>query len=137
MSGAEQVVRQFWDAFNDHDYARLAGALSEQCEWLAVPTGKVFRGPDPLVAGLREFLKPFPDGRGEILNLVAAGDTVVVEWRVTGTHTGPLNGREATGKTFERRGCSVAEVRGGKIVGYRDYFDRLTLIEQLGLTPQS
>jgi predicted ester cyclase len=86
-----------------------------------------------MVLGLLKFADAFPDGRGEILNLVACGETVVVEWLVHGTHAGRYEDQPPTGRRFERRGCSVAEVRDGKIVGYRDYFDRLTLTEQLGL----
>ena len=135
MSGEEEVVRRLWESINERDYPRLAGAIAEHCEWVSVASGRVFRGPEAMVGGLRDFAAAFPDGRGEILNLVAAGETVVVEWRVSGTNTGPFDGREPTGKSFERRGCSVAEVRGAKIVGYRDYFDRATLLEQLGLAP--
>ena len=59
---------------------------------------------------------------------IAPGDVVVIEWRTSGT-------RAADGVTFSRRGCAVAEVRGGKIAAYRDYFDRQTLTEQLSPSP--
>jgi ketosteroid isomerase-like protein len=36
-------------------------------------------------------------------------------------------------RDFERRGCAVAEVEGGKIVRYRDYFDRAQMYAPLGL----
>jgi ketosteroid isomerase-like protein len=133
VNEAEQVVRQLWDSINERDYARLAGAIAERCEWVSIGAGTKHRGPSAMVAGLRSFADAFPDGRAEILNLVAVDSTVVVEWRVSGTNTGPLNGDGPTGRKLDRRGCSVAEVRGGKIVGYRDYFDRATMTEQLGL----
>ena len=36
-------------------------------------------------------------------------------------------------KSFRRRGCSVAEVQRGQIVHYRDYFDRVGILQQLEL----
>ncbi len=124
MLEPEAVVRLMWAALNDRDYGTLAGSISEDCDWLSIPAGQHYRGPRAMTDGLRRFDDDFPDGRGEILRLVAEGDLVVVEWRMRGTH------RE-TGRSFSRRGCSVAEVRGGKIVAYRDYFDRQSLAEQL------
>jgi ketosteroid isomerase-like protein len=133
VTDPEAVVRQLWESINTRDYPRLAGAIAETCEWTSVASGATYRGPVAMVNGLRRFVEGFPDLRGEILNLIAVGETVVVEWRVTGTNVGPLDEREPTLRKLNRRGCSVAEVRGGKIVSYRDYFDRLTLAEQLGL----
>ena len=132
MLDPESVVRQLWDAINARDYARLAGAIAEGCEWVSMPSERIYIGPTAMVDGRRTFHEAFPDGHGEIIDLHLTGDVVVVEWRMTGTNTGPLNGNPATGRPFARRGCSVATVRGGKIVAYHDYFDRLAQIEQLG-----
>ncbi len=128
MLEPEAVVRQLWDAINARDYARLAGAIAERCEWMSMPLERTYIGPDAMVNGLRAFHAEFPDGYGEILELHADGDVVIVEWRVGGTQA-------ETGKSFARRGCSVARVNGGKIVAYRDYFDRLSRLEQLGPAP--
>jgi steroid delta-isomerase-like uncharacterized protein len=127
------VVRGLWDAINDRDYTRVADSIAAKCSWVSIGSGRTVVGPEAMVLGLLKFAEAFPDGRGEILNLIVSGETVVVEWVVRGTNAGPYDGRPPTGRKFARRGCSVAEVRGGKIVGYRDYFDRQTLTEQLGL----
>ena len=48
---------------------------------------------------------PFPDQRAEIIAMAADGDTVLVEFWVTGTHLGPLKLAirtvEPSGKTFQ------------------------------------
>jgi ketosteroid isomerase-like protein len=128
----EEVVRQLWDAINARDYARLAGAIAERCDWVSMASGHSYVGPQAMIDGLRAFHDAFPDGRGEIVELHATGDAIVVEWRMSGTNTG---GAEPTAQRFSRRGCSVAVVRGGKIAAYRDYFDRQTLTEQLSPAP--
>ena len=129
----EPVVRGMFDALNVRDYARAAGAIAEHCEWHSLGSGGVTRGPTSVVAGLREFTAAFPDWHAEVERVIAVGEVVVLEWSTTGTFLGPFRGREPNGRRFERRGCSVAEVRGGKIVHYRDYFDRAILLEQLQL----
>jgi len=87
---------------------------------------------DPLESqgGARAFKDAFPDLHVEIDNLVVAEPFVVVEWRATGTNTGPFAGAAPTGLAFTRRG--VAEVHDGRITAYRDYFDRATMLSQIG-----
>ncbi len=129
----EGLVRTFYAALNARDYARAAGPIAETCDWVSMPTEKVHRGPAAVVAGLREFTSAFPDWRVDVERVITAGNTVVVEWRTTGTFDKPFRGREPNGKCFSRRGCAVAEVDRGQIVRYRDYFDRASLFTQLDL----
>ena len=127
------VVESYFDALNVRDYARAAGAIAEHCRWESVASENTHQGPGAVVAGLREFVTSFPDWHAHIDRVVAEGSVVVVEWTVTGTFTRTFRGREPNHKRFRRRGCAVAEVEGGKIVRYRDYYDRLTLHQQLNL----
>lgn len=127
----EGVVRSYFEALNARDYARAAGGIAEHCRWESVPTEGVYTGPDAIVKGLREFAAAFPDWKVEMANVVSAGPFVVVEWVVSGTFTHPFRGREPNHRRFTRRGCAVAEVEAGRIVRYRDYYDRLTLQQQL------
>ena len=123
MLDPESVVRQLWDAINERDYARVAGAIAETCAWTSMPTEQTYIGPQAMLDGLRAFHGQFPNGASEIERLHLDGDTVVVEWRTHGTTT--------DGRSFSRPGCSVAVVRGGKIAAYHDYFDRQSLTDQL------
>ena len=130
---AEGVVRSYFEALDARDFARAAGPIAEHCQWSSIATGKTFLGPAAIVAGLKEFVAAFPDWHVGIERLATAGNVVVVEWLTTGTFQHAFRGHPPNGKRFERRGCAVAEVVGGRIVRYRDYYDRLTLLEQLEL----
>ncbi|HEX4763243.1 MAG TPA: ester cyclase [Usitatibacter sp.] len=129
----EKIVRAMFTALNERDYARVAGAIAEHCEWWSMPAESLHRGPSAIVAGLREFSAAFPDWRADIERVTAAGPIVVAEWASSGTFRHPFRGREPNGRAFKRRGCSVADVQGGKIVHYRDYYDRASMLQQLGL----
>ena len=133
MPTSEDVVRAYFDALNGRDYERAAAAFSDDCEFVSVASGARFTGTESMLHGLREFAEAFPDWTVEVANVVAAGAYVAVEWTTTGTHEGMFRGESPTGIRFRRDGCSVAEVVDGRIVRYRDYYDRSTLLEQLGL----
>lgn len=129
----EHVVRAFFAALNARDYRGAANHVSENCEWWSMPGGNMHRGPSAIIAGLDEFTTAFPDWHADVDRVTAAGVIAVVEWVTTGTFLASFRGRLPNGKSFRRSGCSVAEVRSGQIVHYRDYFDRAGMLEQLDL----
>jgi len=130
---AENVVRGLFEALNERDYKRALAAIADSCEWWSMPSETMHRGGSALVAGLDQFTAAFPDWRAEIERAVASGPVVAVEWVSSGTFRGVFRGKLPNGKSFRRRGCSVAEVRQGQIVHYRDYFDRVGILQQLEL----
>src|SRR6188474_1296555 len=134
MSTSEDVVRAYFDALNERDYEQAAALFSDDCEFVSVASGVRFTGTDSMLHGLREFAEAFPDWAVEVANVVASGPYVATEWKTTGTQRGVFRGESPTGIRFRRDGCSVAEVENERIVRYRDYYDRSTLLEQLGLT---
>ena len=134
MPTSEDVVRAYFDALNERDYEKVAGAFADDCEFVSVASGVRFRGTESVLHGLREFADAFPDWTVQVVNVVASGPYVAAEWMTTGTHEGMFRGESPTGIRVRRNGCSVAEVEAGRIVRYRDYYDRATLLEQLGLT---
>ena len=134
MSTSEDVVRVYFDALNERNYEKVAASFSDDCEFVSVASGVKFRGTDSMLHGLREFAEAFPDWSVEVANMVASGPYVATEWRTTGTQEGMFRGESPAGIRFRRDGCSVAEVEDERIVRYRDYYDRATLLEQLGLT---
>jgi steroid delta-isomerase-like uncharacterized protein len=91
-------------------------------------------GADAAVAVAELYATAFPDLGFEVRASHAPSDDVaILEVIARGTHTGPLGDVPPTGRTAEVVGCNVVEVRDGRIVREREYFDRLALMEQLGL----
>lgn len=136
VPNAEDVLREFYEAFNADDLERSAAQFAEQCEYEFVAFGSVAtqRTPEEILEGLRRWRASFPDGRVEPTNVIVSGNAVVVEWASHGAWTGAaIRGHEPNGRRFERRGCAVAELENGKIVRCRDYFDRANMWQPLGL----
>ena len=130
----ESVVRGLFEALHTRDYKRALGSIADRCEWWSMPAETMHTGGAAVIAGLDQFSSAFPDWRADIERAIATGPYVAVEWVSTGTFRGVFRGKLPNGRSFRRRGCSVAEVRQGLIVHYRDYFDRVGILEQLELT---
>ena len=74
----------------------------------------------------------FPDQREEIEDLVVQGDTVAVQLRIKGTHTGSVPGRPATGAKTDYRDMTFIKIQDGKIVRQTGLTDFLTRWAQEG-----
>ena len=93
--------------------------------------------------GCRKFwqalLDACPDLRVLVLETFESAGTVVVRWRGTGTHRSALRDVlgdppvAATQRAFALEGALIQEIVGGRIRRSWNYFDRLSLMEQLGL----
>jgi steroid delta-isomerase-like uncharacterized protein len=132
------AVRKLGEALTNRDWTAFHDLVADDCEWTDVPSGRTILGARELVDACRIFTTAFPDFSVESVTLIGQGDLVANEWSARGTHDGPLprpdGGRyEPTGRTFVRTGVGIVELRDGKIARYRDYFDRQTMTDQLGL----
>jgi steroid delta-isomerase-like uncharacterized protein len=65
-------------------------------------------------------------------NVESASGAVVLEWIMRGTNTGTLRGMPPTGARIGLPGVDLIRVRGDRIASLTGYFDRQTLLEQLG-----
>jgi steroid delta-isomerase-like uncharacterized protein len=74
------------------------------------------------------------DAQITVVNRIAVGNQVTVEWIATGIHTGDLPGLPATGRSYTLRGVTVVVREGGKIVREALYYDAADLYRQLGQT---
>lgn len=92
----------------------------------------------PGVEGIQQFwtdfFTAFPDVTLEADPIVADDDHVTAVFTVSGTHSGPFQGHEATGNTFSVRGIQVARFDDdGLIVERWGATDQAGLMQQLGL----
>lgn len=102
-------------------------------------SGAVFDGEAAVRGYFAASRTPFPDQGNEIIAIAHAGDTVLVEFWLTGTHLGPLRlpdrTVEATGKAFRIRMAASFEFPpgGDKIVCERPYYDPFAVLRALEL----
>ena len=126
----EAVVRRHMESENVHDFDATIGTFSHQ-RYEIVPTGAVYDGEAAVRADFKESRAAFPDQRNELISLRHAGDAVVVEFWLLGTHRGPLMGIAPTGREFRCRMTAFFVFEGTGIVCERVYFDSATILRQL------
>ena len=140
MADNLSIARRLYDGWNERAFEEIADYTTDDSELVVVGTGDVFKGREGALKYNQNWADGFPDGRITVDNMVASGDTVVVEFSGHGTHTGTLQTSmgdiPATGKSLTLHLCDVLEFRDGKIVRQRSYFDTGSLMAQLGLLPE-
>ena len=133
-----QVVRDHMALEVTHDWDAVI-ATFEHPRYELYGSGAVFDGEAAVRAYFAASRTPFPDQGNEVIAIAADGDTVLVEFWLTGTHLGPLKvaGRtiEPTGRSFRVRMAASFEFAQGsdKIVCERPYFDQTMVVRALEL----
>ena len=131
-----QIAQSFFEAMESNDFNAWAAKLAED-----------YVGDYPGLSGANRamaqtfnsvFPVAFPDLKFEIKHTDTIGDKVIFEWSGGGTHTGPLatlSGQviPPTGKRGKINGVLISQVKGGKIVSEKTYWDQMELMKQLGL----
>lgn len=142
MSAEENasLVREHYHTFNKRDFGTGATLVDSKLQWVNIPFGTTYEGPEGYKAFLKMWTAAMSDVRVEITNLIASGDWVAVEFNGKGTHqSGPLIGPKGpippTGKSIDLSFCEIFKIKNGKIALARLYFDAAAMMRQLGLLP--
>lgn len=102
-------------------------------------SGVVFDGEDAVRRYFAASRTPFPDQGNEIIAIAHGDNSVLVEFWLTGTHSGPLRVGDRTiaptGKSFRVRMAASFEFPpgGDKIICERPYFDQGAVLRALDL----
>jgi steroid delta-isomerase-like uncharacterized protein len=132
------LARALVDGLNAHDLSRWATVLADG--FTAEYPGAPQLGREQARMFNQAFLDAFPDLSFEVHRVIVDGGYAAVHWTGTGTHTAPLatlSGQviPPTGRQGAVSGVFIVEIRDGKIMSERSYWDQVTLLTQLGLMP--
>lgn len=137
---ASNLVNKFTDTWNRHDTETLMTMFHQQ----AVLINPAFPGPvsgNSMRAYLEAQLSAFPDLKAEVVGDTLVGSsTVGGRHLITGTWTkpmtaGPLAGMAPSGKAFTLQTADFIDIEDGKISKWTQYYDRMSLLTQLGVIP--
>jgi steroid delta-isomerase-like uncharacterized protein len=130
MGGNEEVVRAVLEAVNRRDTEADQPHLADDLEYVNPSVGQTDK------RGWREFhtgfYAAFPDLNIRVDRLLSAGDTVVAEARVTGTHRGEFGGLPATNRAVDVPAAFIVDVADGQVKRWHTYFDAAAVLRQLG-----
>ncbi|MGH7527789.1 MAG: ester cyclase, partial [Gemmatimonadales bacterium] len=127
------AAHAYFDAWNRRDPFGIVATFLAGGTYSDPATGGELSGGQ--IAGYAEALfTAYPDLSFEIGEVrVSRSDTVIGEWVMRGTNRGPLGGKPPSGGTVGLPGIDVIEVIEGRVGSVRGYFDRQTMMEQMGL----
>ena len=134
------IAGKLFGAWNSNDGDALAALCSEDVEWIDAAVPSPLKGRSEVARFVTWFFVLLPDGRIERVGepaLSVDGRTAYQPWRLSGTNTGPIDppGFAATGKRVDLLGVDQYRFRGGFLARYRAFYDRVELMNQLGLLP--
>lgn len=128
----QQLARALQEAINSNDADRLNALYDEHVvqEIAGLPT---VAGREAIRHSDAALFRAFPDHRREWEEVTVSGNYIVLRWRATGTHTGRWIGIPPTNRWLDTRGCTIVQVRDGRITHVWIYPDGPDLMRQLGL----
>ncbi|MBA3489418.1 MAG: ester cyclase [Longispora sp.] len=133
MANATDVHQEMFDAVKRKDFTALRKTYHPDYLYMG-PDGVEQKGAEAGVAVAEMYTTAFPDLALEIRHQCTSNNDVsVMELTVRGTHRAELEGIPATGKKVEMVVCNVVEIRDGKVYREREYYDNLTMMQQLGV----
>ncbi len=107
-----QLIERLVEAENTSDVEAYAGIMAPDVEvW--VNGVRTASSRDGQRASLEAALRAFPDWHRETLGIFVDGDTAVLRWRGSGTHSADWAGMPASGNRVEFHGTSTAEIKAG------------------------
>src|SRR3954454_340400 len=95
----EAAVREGYEAWNNHDAAGTVWLCAPDCD--RRDNNREMHGIEEMKAAAQAYFDAFPDLHLDVVSLYVDGNTVIQEWRSSGTHEGELMGIPATGRHTE------------------------------------
>src|SRR5882724_10374168 len=137
MPTNEEVIRKLYRLAEEKDGVPAFIALFEDRGYFYdVSAGQKYYGQD-IAKTVDIYARAFPDMHRELYNLYVAGDRVIVELSLNGTHKGPLELSAgtipATGKEIHAPCCDVFHLVNGKVRYFHCYTAATILLGQLGV----
>jgi ketosteroid isomerase-like protein len=128
------------ETFNAHDIDGFAEVLADDVVFEA-PGGLRGEGKAACIEFYGGWFGAFPDAHVDVHHLHIINNVAVEEGTFTGTHNGVLHGPmgdiHPTARPVRIGYIQVLRFRDGKHVSFNLMFDRLSMLEQLGLIPHS
>ena len=133
-AGQKAIVEPFYAFLSNPTSGSHADAAraSMAANWQSIGdySGKV-KTPDAFFGQIAGFGKLIPDLNWEMVEVIEAGDKVIVRGRATGTPQGPMFGLDGQGRSFTIMSIDIHTLKDGKIVDTHHVEDWAGALRQL------
>ena len=118
MTTTEKLVKQYFEHFNNHEWAKMANMYSDTAEFKDPTLGQgiVKLTRQQIIEKYTELSEMFPDVKDKVIQIYPSGEkNIIVEFVSTGT--APDNSK------FELPICTIFTIENGLITKDFSYFD--------------
>ena len=125
---------------NAHDLPGIMSTFGSRASYDDEPWSEHHEGHEAVHRYYDALLTSLPDLHIDVARCLAGDEGVALEVRITGTHLGSWRGLPATGRSVAFPLCGLFTFdEDGKVAGERIYYDRASVLQQVGLyrDPQS
>jgi steroid delta-isomerase-like uncharacterized protein len=131
-----ETLRAAHESWNRRDFAGIVRNSAEGLAYTDRSRNLTLNTRDKFREWTEGWAKAFSDGRITKPEYIDAGDIVVAQFTVEGTNDGPFGSFKPTGHRMSLPFCEICQFdREGRIVSGSCYYDRYTLLTQLGHIP--
>lgn len=136
-----KVVKEVSEAANRRDWAGFNAGHKDSVIVYSPTTPEPTKDIASHSEAVRGLLDAFPDFVMKVERSFGQGEWICAEFTLIGTHKGPLKGTNGqtippTNKPIRLPMCSMIRFEDGKMAEERTYFDRVSLMSQLGVLPK-
>jgi steroid delta-isomerase-like uncharacterized protein len=128
------IVEEHVREENQHDLDGIMATFGKDPWYDNEPVGEYHDGRDSVRGYYEDLLHALPDFHVDVHQRHVTEEHVILEVTISGTHEGNWRGLPGTGRAVEFETCSVfAFDDQNKLAGERIYYDRASLLRQLGI----
>ena len=119
---------------NQHDLEGVLSTFGDKSRYDYETWDEHYDGRDGVRQFYKQLMTALPDLEIEVRRQHVAGEAILVEVMIRGTHLGEWKGLPATGRRVELPLCGVYTFDSdNRLAGERIYYDRGTVLRQLGV----
>jgi steroid delta-isomerase-like uncharacterized protein len=119
---------------NEHQLEDVLKTFGESAQYQDEAWGDSYLGRDGVRSYYEGLMAALPDLEIKVQQQHVTDDYVVLEVLIRGTHLGPWRGLPATGRRVEVPLCAIYSFDdGNRLAGERIYYDRASVLRQLGI----
>jgi steroid delta-isomerase-like uncharacterized protein len=128
------IVHEHVRMENQHDLDGIIGTFGETARYDDEPWDAHYVGPNEVRTFYAQLLHAMPDLQIDIQQQHASEEAIILEVKIRGRHLGTWRGLPATGRHLDFPLCGIFTFdRRNKLAGEKIYYDRATVLGQLGV----
>jgi len=138
FSQSSKLIDDHFKALANHDVKAIAAGYDDSAKVFSPNWEGAKTGPAGVTEVYMRYFASTPDLSYKVMDVINAGQDIVVEYTSGGTLSNPEGSTPAymKDKKYTLNYCAVFTVKNGKIIKETDYFDQVAFLRQVGFFDQ-